>query len=72
MPKKKKELSFWERVEKISRQVDRWPKLKQNLGGFESNYCSELQPIRGESQEETERRTGVRIEMRVTRIKKGA
>ncbi|TSC96730.1 MAG: hypothetical protein Athens071426_458 [Parcubacteria group bacterium Athens0714_26] len=72
MPKKKKELSFWERVEKISRQVDRWPKLKQNLGGFGSNYCSELQPLRGESQEETEKRTGFRIETKVIRIKRGA
>lgn len=43
--RKKKEEGFWERVARISKEVDTWPESKKYLGGFSSNYCSELQPI---------------------------
>ena len=44
----RKSEGFWERVEKIAKEVDSWPEWKRNLGGLGSNYCSELQPWRGE------------------------
>ena len=44
----RKSEGFWERVEKIAKEVDSWPEWKRNLGGLGSNYCSELQPCRGE------------------------
>jgi hypothetical protein len=40
--------SYWKSIEEISREVDNWPKWKKNLSGLESNYCSQLHPLRGE------------------------
>lgn len=40
--------SYWKFIEDISDEVDKWPKSKKDLSGLESNYCSELQPVRDE------------------------
>lgn len=44
-----KEEGFWERVARISKEVDAWPESKKILGGFESGYPSERQPVKGQS-----------------------
>lgn len=44
--RKKRKESYQKSLDRISREVSRWPKWKQNLSALGSNYCSELQPLR--------------------------
>ena len=49
---KTKNTEYWKNIEKIAKEVDSWPKWKRDLSGLRSNYCSELQPLRGEYEHE--------------------
>ena len=50
MPKEHKieQNSITESIERNAREVGSWPQWRRNLGGFRSNYPSELQPCKGE------------------------
>lgn len=46
--KQPEDISITESIKKIAQEVRTLPQWQRDLSGFRSNYCSELQPCKGE------------------------